>query len=145
MKYTVEIDIDKPLDKVISLFDDPNNLANWMEGLQNTEHLSGEIGKAGAKSKMTFLQGKRKIELVETILTHNLPQDYSATYESFGATSTNKNSFTAISENKTKYTVEAEFEFSGFMKFIAFVMPKAFRKQSLKYLLDFKTFAEKNN
>jgi len=38
---------------------------------------------------------------------------------------------------------ESEFEFAGFgMKLIGFLMPGAFKKQSLKYLTDFKDFAE---
>ena len=44
--------------------------------------------------------------------------------------------------NRTKYISEQEFQFKGFMKVIGFIMPGAFKKQSMKYLEAFKNFAE---
>ena len=41
-----------------------------------------------------------------------------------------------------RYTTEQEFQFKGFMKIMAFLMPGAFKKQSMQYLKDFKAFAE---
>ena len=32
MKYTTEIEINKPVKKVVELFDNPANLKEWMEG-----------------------------------------------------------------------------------------------------------------
>ncbi len=37
---------------------------------------------------------------------------------------------------------EQEFNFTGFMKLVAWLMPGMFKKQSLKYQQDFKRFAE---
>lgn len=142
MKYTSEIEINQPIDKVIELFDNPDNMRKWMEGLQSFEHLSGKQGEVGAKSKLKFKMGKREIEMIETITVRNLPQEFSGTYEAKGVYNIVKNSFIKLSDSKTKYITENEFQFSGFMKIIAFLMPSAFKKQSYKYLLDFKNFAE---
>ena len=49
--YTVAIEIDLPRDRVIELFDNPDNLFKWQTGLQSFDHLSGEPGQPGAKSK----------------------------------------------------------------------------------------------
>ena len=57
MKYTTEIEIEKPIEKVIELFDNPDNLKKWMEGLQSFEHLSGTPGQPGAKSRLFFKMG----------------------------------------------------------------------------------------
>lgn len=55
-----------------------------------------------------------------------------------------KNSFEVINDHTTKWISESEFQFSGFMmKLMGFLMPGAFKKQSIKYLGDFKAFAEK--
>jgi len=35
MKYIAEVEIDKPVNKVVELFDNPNNMKKWMEGLQS--------------------------------------------------------------------------------------------------------------
>ena len=56
MKYTCQIVIDLPRRRVVELFDDPANLPKWMTGLQSFEHVSGEPGRPGAKSRLLFEQ-----------------------------------------------------------------------------------------
>ncbi len=142
MKYTCQIDINRPIDTVIELFDDPDNLLKWMEGLQSFEHISGVAGEPGAKSKLMFKMGKRNIEMTETILIRNLPAEFTGSYEAKGVFNIVKNSFQKIDESSTRYITEQKFRFKGFMKCIAFFMPGAFKKQSMKYLTSFKNFAE---
>ena len=142
MKYTTEIDINKPIEKVIELFDNPDNMGQWMEGLLSFEPLSGTPGQPGAKSRLKFKMGKREIEMTETILTRNLPDEFTGTYEAKGVFNIVKNKFVQLTDKKTRYITEQEFQFKGFMKIIAFLMQGAFKKQSMKYLTDFKKFAE---
>lgn len=143
MKYTVSIDIDKPIDRVIELFDSTDNLKEWMEGLQSFEHLSGTPGQVGARSKLIYKMGKKDVEMIETITVRKLPQEFSGTYEAEGVFNIVKNRFEKLSDNKTRYISEQEFEFKGMMKYVAFLMPWAFKKQSMKYLKAFKRFVEK--
>ncbi len=145
MKYTSQIEINLPIDKVIELFDNPDNMSKWMDGLQSFEHLSGEPGQPGAKSKLVFQMGKRTIEMIETITVRELPREFSGIYEAKGVWNSIKNTFEAIDPTKTLYKTENEFRMQGFMKIIGFLMPGAFKKQSMKYLIDFKNFAEKQN
>ncbi len=79
--YTVAVDIDLPRDRVVELFDDPENLLKWQTGLQSFEHLSGEPGHPGARSKLVFQSGKHRIELLETVTVRDLPDEFSGTYE----------------------------------------------------------------
>jgi uncharacterized membrane protein len=132
MKYSTEIEIEKPIDSVIRLFDDPDNLVKWMQGLQSFELISGVAGQPGAKSRLVFKSGKRELEMIETILTRNLPEEFSGTYETRGVLNNVTNRFVKLSEAKTKYIAEHEFQFSGFMKIIGFLMPSAMKKQSVK-------------
>ncbi|MEJ1223851.1 SRPBCC family protein [Sediminicola sp. 1XM1-17] len=143
MKYNVSIDIDKPIDRVIELFDNPENLKEWMEGLQHFEHLSGTPGQVGARSKLIYKMGKKDVEMIETITVRKLPKEFSGTYEADGVFNIVKNKFEKISDTKTRYISEQEFEFKGMMKFVAFLMPWAFKKQSMKYLKAFKQFVER--
>lgn len=117
-------------------------MSKWMEGLISFEHLSGTPGQVGAKSKLKFKIGKREIEMIETVTVRNLPEEFSGTYEAKVVFNSVKNKFVALPNSKTKYISEQEFHFKGFMKIIAFLMPGAFKKQSMKYLNDFKKFAE---
>ena len=144
MKYTSEIEINKPIDKVIELFDNADNMSKWMEGLQSFEHLSGTPGQPGARSRLRFKIGKREMEMIETVKTRNLPDEFTGVYEANGSLNIVKNKFVKLSDTRTKYITEHEFQFKGFMKFIAALMPMVFKKQSLKYLKAFKNFAERS-
>lgn len=142
MKYTVDIEINKPINQVIELFDNPSNMKEWMKGLESFEHISGTPGQPGAKSRLKFKMGKREIEMIETITVRNLPDEFSGTYDAQGVFNVVKIKFVKLSESKTKYISEQEFRFSGFMKLFGLLMPSAFKKQTLVYLQDFKKFAE---
>ncbi len=144
MKYTIEIEINKPIDRVIELFDNPDNLKEWMMGLQSFEHLSGEMGQPGAKSKLVFDHKGRRTEMIETIVARNLPDEFSGTYEANGVLNTQKNHFTKVDENTTRWTSYTEFKFSNFMmKLMGALMPGMFKKQSMKFAQSFKAFCEK--
>ncbi|WP_020527703.1 SRPBCC family protein [Flexithrix dorotheae] len=144
MHYTNEVIIEVPIEKVISLFDNPDNLKKWQPGLQSFEHISGDYGQPGAKSRLKYMMGKREIEMIETIITRNLPQEFTGTYETKGVFNKVSNKFIPIEGNKTKYIAENEFQFTGLMmKLFGFFMPGAFKKQSQEYLDLFKNFAEK--
>jgi carbon monoxide dehydrogenase subunit G len=144
MKYNMEIEIDLPVNKVIELFDNPENLKHWQPGLQSFEHISGTPGQPGAKSRLKYKMGKREVELIETITIRNLPEEFSGTYEAKGVLNIIKNKFVSLPGGKTRYITEQEFNFEGIMKLVGFVMPGAFRKESFKYLKQFKEFAEKS-
>lgn len=143
MKYTTEIIINKPINEVINLFDSVENLYKWMEGLENFEHISGNSGEVGAKSRLTFQMGKRKMVMIETILKKDLPNEFTGTYETKGVYNIVRNRFEKIDEKQTKYISENEFIFSSFfMKLFGILAPGLFKKQSMKYLENFKHFAE---
>lgn len=143
MKYTTEIIVDLPRSEFIEKLDNPDNMKHWMRGLQSYEVLSGEPGKEGARMNMKFKMGKRDMEMVETIIKRNMPEEFHATYDAKGVHNIQKNYFHEVGENQTKWVSESEFQFAGLgMKAMAFLMPGAFKKQSMKYAQDFKNFAE---
>ena len=142
MQYTVEIELDLPRSRVIELFDDPANMPKWQRGLQVYEPLEGEPGQPGARSRLVFQLGKRKMEMIETITERDAPESFAGTYDAKGVHNVVRNRFVELGSEKTKWISENEFVFSGFMKVIGFLARKAFPRQSLKYLRDFKAFAE---
>lgn len=144
MKYIQEVTIGQPIDKVVEMFVNPDNLSKWMDGLESMEHMSGEPGEKGAKSKFIFKMGKREIEMIETIEVNNLPDEFTANYIAKGVFNSVTARFVKENENTTKYISENEFQFKGFMKLMGFLMPGAFKKQSMKYLVAFKNFVEKS-
>ena len=143
MKYTLEIEINLPRDKVVKLFDNPDNMKHWQPGFINYQHLSGKPGQAGSKTKLRYNMGKREIEMIEKINLRKLPELFAATYEANGVWNNMRNIFSESESGKTIWTSHAEFRFSGFMKIIAPFMQKSFKKKSFRYMKLFKEFAEK--
>lgn len=143
MKYTTEIVIDLPREEVIRKLDNAENMKHWQRGLKNYKILEGTPGTIGAKMELEYLMGKRQVVLTETITKNDFPNEFHATYSAKSVHNIQRNFFHEIEPSKTRWVSESEFELSGFvMKMMAFLMPGAFKKQSLKYLKDFKNFAE---
>ncbi len=142
MKYTAEISISLPREKVIELFDNPDNLKHWQPGFISFELISGNFGQSGSKYRLKYKMGKREIEMIETITKRDLPDEFSATYEAKGVWNKVKNTFSEPIPGTSLWHSENEFKFKGFMKVMTFLMPGAFKKQSLNYMKLFKAFAE---
>lgn len=145
MKYSLEIEVNQPLEKVIALLDNPENMKHWQPGLISYELLSKEPRKEGAQMKLQYLLGKTQVEMLETITAYDLPKGISATYETNGVINIQKNLFNPSGQGKTKWTSENEFIFTTFMmKLMGTFMPGMFKKQSRIYLEAFKKFAEES-
>ena len=145
MKFNCSVTINAPLEKVLALFVDPENLKEWQDGFMGIEHLSGTPGAPGAQSRMTYLIGKREIDLIETIRVNNLPEEFTALYEAQTMVNTMTSRFVGLENGITRYDAFVEYtRFNGFMpKLMATLMPGVFRKQTLKWLLQFRDFAER--
>jgi hypothetical protein len=145
MKYTQEITINLPRVEVIKLFNNADNLKKWQPGLVSFKHLSGKSGNRGAKSTLLFKENGREIEMIETILVSNFPDEFSAKYETSVVENWQENHFSKEGPNKTNWRTENEFRFSGLYKLMRIFMRGSFPKQSYKYLQYFKDFAEKRS
>ena len=84
MKYSTEIIIDQPREKVIKKLDSVENLKHWQRGLLKAEPLSGELGAEGSKMELHYKMGKRELVMIETILKRELPNKFHATYDTKG-------------------------------------------------------------
>jgi uncharacterized membrane protein len=144
MKYTCTVEINLPIDKVVQLWENEANFKEWQDGFKSIEYLSGTPNTAGATSRIV-LEDKRRIELLETIITNNLPKEKTALYEHIHMTNKQTSRFKAINSNKTRYTSEVEYvQFNGIMiKLMAKLFPGKFKEQSQKWMDQFKKFAER--
>ena len=142
MKYTTEILIDLPRDEFIKKLEDPENMKHWQKGLVSYEQLSKNPGQEGAQMGLKYKMGNREMDLIETIIKKNLPEEMHATYDAKGVHNLQKNYY-RDEDGKTRWITESDFQFSGFgMKLMGLLMPGAFKKQTLIYMQDFKKFAE---
>jgi uncharacterized protein YndB with AHSA1/START domain len=144
MNYTIELEVDKPRDEVAKLFTDSASLPFWQPGFVSLEHLSGDEGKPGAKSRLMYKNRGQDVELVETIEVNDPPEEFTATFDAKGMHIWVKNTFHEIDGGKrTRWVSENEGKTSGLMmKIIGILMPGCFKKESMKYNVAFKAFAE---
>jgi len=142
MNYELEIEIARPIDEVIALFDDPANLPKWQDDLLSFEPLGDTPGTPGATSRLRYKMGRREVEMIETILRHDLPREMASTYEAKGVWNAQSSSFEAIDATHTRWRARHEFRMAGMMRLLATVAPGMFKKQTYRFMEKFKRFAE---
>lgn len=153
MKYTVSIEIARPREEVAQLLADPAHLPKWLRGMVLHEPLSGEHGHVGTRSRVVLQMGQQQFEATETITRREpadlrgIPQGSVVHFEreivGGGMWSAARERLTEAAPDRTLWVSENEYRFSGvLMRLVGFLMPGAFRKQSLQHMQDFKAFAE---
>lgn len=64
----LEIRIDCPVDFAWQTFKDVDLMGEWVEGFIRLETIEGEPETAGSKHLLVFQEGKRQVELVQTVV-----------------------------------------------------------------------------
>lgn len=142
MKYSCDIDISLPRDRVVELFQDPTRIGEWQESFISMELVSGEPGQPGNVHKLLHKMGSREVEMIETITENDLPNRFVATYESGGVWNIVENDFSENPDGSTHWHIDTEFRCTGLLKVMTWVAPGMFKKQTVKMQTDFKAFAE---
>lgn len=142
MKYSKEIIVNLPLLRTVELIDNPDNLKEWQEGLVGREAQSGKLGTVGSTAKITYQMGKRTMEMIETTVTREPPHLFVVQYQSGKMWNEVRSMFSEVSKEGTKMRIETEFRCGGLMVLMLWLMPGAFKRQTLQYMQDFKRFAE---
>lgn len=142
MKYTCELTINAPRERVIELFDNPDNLKKWQPDLVSFKHISGTPGQPGAKSELVYNMNGRKCEMVETVTERALPDRFCGTYDAKGCHNIIENRFEDVGD-QTRWTMVSDFRFSGMMRILGLLMRGSFPKYSRKMMNNFKAFVER--
>jgi carbon monoxide dehydrogenase subunit G len=143
MKFYNEVEINQPIEKIISLLEDPSSFPKWYPGFTSMEPIDGPLGQEGSTALWKFKTAGIKVELIERITKRNLPHELHFTYTGKGLVNIQENYFTTTGVNGTKWILTSEYSFTGATKLFAWMMPGIFKKQTQKFLEQFKAFAEK--
>lgn len=143
MKYSCEIEVNAPFEKVAELWANEKHFKEWQDKFEAIELLEGERETEDSKSKISFNNGK--MILMETILIANLPHEKKALYEHKHMSNTQHTKFKYLGNGTTLFTSNVAYvKFNGFMpKMMAKLFPGLFKKQSEKWMNQFKCYAEK--
>lgn len=137
--FRQEKEIIKPLDMVIRVFSDRDQMIRWQPGLVSVEPMEG----AGPRTfKLTFQLGRRRMPMTETIESDQLPAQYIVTYDMKGVFNRVKHSFVATETGTTLWRCDHEFRFKGLMKLVVVFIRGDFEKQSDIIMRNFKGYVE---
>lgn len=144
MKFTCLTEIYVSREKVVSLWQEPENLKDWQIGFKSYKHTVGKPGKVGSKTILTYSTKSNVFDLEETIIENNLPDVFEGEYVHEKMTNRMRNTFVALGPDATIWKAEIHYtKFNGLgMKLFAFLGKKIFKKQTQKWLDNFKAFAE---
>lgn len=143
MRYTLEITINAPRDKVVELFTDPEHFVDWQPGLECYELVSGQNRQPGAVAELTTRAGNRVTGMTETIESNELPDTITTVYETHGVWNRNIDAFVAKSADTTLWISDSEFRFTGARKALA-LLEGSFKKESFDTMESFKAFVERS-
>lgn len=144
MKFSIEINV--PINRFTDLYVDKNNYEAWKKDFIRYEPVSGLPEEVGAITKLIF----KRVTLMETITSKNLPSEISEKYEHKRGDKTalfhkTSNRFSEQRENKTLLETEMVITkvIGFFPRIIMTLMAGAGKKYALDQLKKFKAFAER--
>lgn len=144
VQFSVGVEIKRPIDEVLKIWQDPAHLEHWQEGFIKHEFKEGEPGEVGSKTSLWYKSPGGKFELVETILVSDLPREFTGEYAAKTMVNTMRNHFTSIDPNTTRWEAHIDYlEFNGIIpKLLGMFGKGMFRKQTQKWLDRFRDHAE---
>ena len=142
MKFSHQITINQPRQRVIELITNRDYLPQWQTEIKSIELISGEKDQVGAKSRVVFDVNGFNLELIETIVSIQPPDSYTTTYESKGVQNRVVNRFIAVNSHETQWVLESEFTYSGLMSFAGIFLNGIVPGQTKESMKRFKKFAE---
>lgn len=145
MKFTCTVDVDVPRDFAAALFVDKANHHHWQPEFRSVESVSGAPDEPGTVTRMKYQSGNQKFDLIETVRVNQLPNEFLGEYETPGTCwNTMHSKFLSLSDRTTRYEAQIEYRFDTLMlKLMALFVPRLFKKQTQRYLDNFKRYAER--
>ncbi len=143
VKYTTEIEINKPIDKVFSAFENPEMLKKWIPEIKSIEPLEEKVNKVGSIYKMVIENQGQEIEMQEKITEYILNKKITFHFDSKEMFKIDAYNF-IIEGNNTKIIQHSSIQSKSYIMSCLFPYFKGtFKQVSQGYLEKFKKFIEK--
>ncbi len=144
MKFVAEVIINRPRERVIQLMADPANMPQWQPGIQSITPLNADRDAVGAKSRVIFATHGIHLEMIETVIRRNPPDEFISSFEARGVKNLVSNRFYPEGPGQTRWVMENSFEFSGFMAVARPFIGEILARQTRESMQRFKMFAERS-
>lgn len=141
---TVQVTIDAPIEKTWALFDDLDNMKEWVPGYLGHEVLEGDTQTPGSKYRLDFNMDGREFSMVETVTNYDPGKAFAFDVEDESGATFN---IAVELEEKGEKTIVKETmtgEPKGiFDRAMTTLMKGQIRKHKLKMYNDLKAFVER--
>ena len=137
MRFTKEVVLEQPIERVRVLTSDPAHLHKWQPDLVGITQHSDTPGVAGSTATLKY----RRFTLEETVLSATADERVSR-YETRSMVHTIANRYSALDDGRTLLVCENEFELSGLLKLGRRVLEKSLREQVETNVENFKAFID---
>ncbi|CAM1347232.1 SRPBCC family protein [Tenacibaculum insulae] len=143
VKYTTEIEINKPINEVFALFENPKTIKEWMPEIKSIETIEEKATKIGSTYKMVVENQGQEITMIEKITAYKINQKITFQFDSNQMLKTDDFNFSS-NGSTTKIVQHSSVEAKGYLMGCMFPYFKSTLKDlSLGYMKDFKKIAEK--
>lgn len=142
MVVEASVVIDRPLDDVWAVFDDPDQQVSWNSDLLEYEPVSGKPGSTGSVSRLTFKRGDGETVLTETIQERKAPQKVVAVYEGMQLPFYLTSNFRAVDDNTTEWSASIEVKLNLMQKALGPLLKGTMTDMAQKMGDDFKAYCE---
>lgn len=144
VKYSVEVEINKPIAEVFAKFENPTSLKEWMPEIKSIETLNEKPGKIGSTYKMIVENQGQEMEMTEKIMAYVLNEKMTFEFDSDQMLKTDDFKFVA-NGNSTKMIQNCTVEAKSYIMGCMFPYFKSkLEEVSLGYMNRFKEMVESN-
>jgi len=140
--YTAQVSINKPVEEVFTIFNQQENIKNWIPEIQSVEVLNKTIGTTGSSYKMVVENQGQEIAMTQKVMAY-IPNE-KVTFFIDAENMLKTNDFTFEDKNGiTTITLNASCQSESYLMACMFPYFKGtFKAQDQRYLDNFKAYSE---
>ena len=145
ISYSSEIMVEKSVEEAWQVMSDESKISQWLKGMKEMEHISGEKGKVGAVTQYTFDQNGQESIISETITSLSENQHISMDFVMENVMHMDYHLEFENKEGKTYITSSTTTKGLGlFMRSMVSFMTSAMQSQEDENMNNLKTLIEEN-
>lgn len=142
MEFSKQVTVNRPLDQVAALLEDPQHPLRWQPALVAIIPGQERPGEPGATARFQYDYKGTRFELQETIVERALPHRIVSSYATKGIAHTLTIRLENTGEATTLVDFDNDLRFSGTMKLMASMLGGKLREQAERNVDSFKQWAE---
>ena len=143
MKYKLQITINRPIDRVVEFFEDPNHMKEWQQEMSGYDVISGVSGRVGLKLNLMYELVDHQEVVTYTLIGKEPMSSLTILLEQSDNKTTQINNFEKIDDNATKLTQKCSVRFVGLKSLVGFISIGSKKSRSLRHLESFKNLLER--